>query len=420
MLGPRLHALAIMDVEQPSRARAARAFAVSWLAYASYYLGRKGLGVVKSTLARELGMSDAALAAIDTSYLVAYAAGQVPSGVWVDRVGPRRVLCVGLCVSACACAGFSASSSGALFALLFAINGLAQSTGWPAATKVMAQWIPSGSRGRNMGAWSTCYQVGGVAGTALATWLLAHYGWRAALRGPALWLVLMAFVIAVALPVARSPAADGGEVLELPPAREQALALRSTRLYRYGACYFCVKLIRYSLLFWLPYYLHTGADLDEISSGYVSTAFEVGGALGSAGLGLLSDRYPHARARVASASLLLLAAAMAGYAAGLAHGALQHCLALALLGALLFGPDALISGVAAQDAAGSGAAATAVGLVNGLGSAGAIFQGVLTVSVQHALGWGGVFEVFVGLSLMAAATLWVGSTTLVQGVSAKQ
>ena len=40
-------------------------------------------------------------------------------------------------------------------------------------------------RGRIMGLWSTCYQVGGIAATAFATWLLVHYGWRTAFLGPA-------------------------------------------------------------------------------------------------------------------------------------------------------------------------------------------------------------------------------------------
>ena len=77
-----------------------RAFALSWSTYASYYLGRKGFSVVKSTLAGELGLSAAALAAIDSAYLVAYALGQLPSGVVADRWGSRGLLVVGLLGSA--------------------------------------------------------------------------------------------------------------------------------------------------------------------------------------------------------------------------------------------------------------------------------------------------------------------------------
>ncbi|HEX7452422.1 MAG TPA: hypothetical protein VF294_09065, partial [Polyangiaceae bacterium] len=49
------------------------AWGLTWLAYASYYFGRKGFSVVKSTLRHTLGISERALGMIDTLYLAAYA-----------------------------------------------------------------------------------------------------------------------------------------------------------------------------------------------------------------------------------------------------------------------------------------------------------------------------------------------------------
>lgn len=376
-----------------------RAYLLSWLAYATYYLGRKGFSIAKSTMALELGLSPRAMALVDTSFLVAYAIGQVPSGLWADRVGSRRLIGLGMTLSACACLAFSASDHVATLALFFGLNGLAQATGWPAATKIVAQWAPSEARGRSMGMWSTCYQIGGIAATAFATFALAHAGFRAAFRWPACMMLVVALCVTLWLP--HSPAQRSEHVRTV----RGNSALRNPRLYRYGACYFCLKLMRYSLLFWLPYYLHTGAGLDAITSGYVSTAFEVGGAAGSIGVGAISDRF-NDRARVASLSLLSLSAVLLWYGTAGSAGWAWHALALALLGALLFGPDALISGAAAQEAAEPEAAATAVGLVNGLGSAGALFQGALTVGVQEVWGWSGVFHCFVGLALISALSLW--------------
>ncbi|MET0388734.1 MAG: MFS transporter, partial [Polyangiales bacterium] len=177
---------------QPGRTRA---FALSWLSYASYYLGRKGFSVVKVAIAREHGLATSTLALIDSVYLVAYASGQLPSGLATDRLGARRVLALGLFASAAACAAFGASNNAAAFAVCFALNGLAQSTGWPASTKVMAEWSEPHNRGRIMGVWGTCYQVGGIAATALAAWALARYGWRAAFQLPACWLAGMGGVV---------------------------------------------------------------------------------------------------------------------------------------------------------------------------------------------------------------------------------
>jgi sugar phosphate permease len=409
-----------VTVEERVRGRGA-AFALTWLAYASYYLGRKGFSVAKVAVSRELGVGIEVLASIDTAYLAAYALGQVPSGVAADRFGPRLLVGFGLIASAIACALFGLGHGALVLGACFALNGFAQSTGWPGTTKAMVGWTSPHERGRVMGLWSTCYQVGGIAATALATYLLAHSGWRAAFLWPAVWLAGMGVVVLIALKPTPAPALRiapdddpslGSPSLPPPPAHAPKHALRNPTLYCYGACYFCIKLIRYSLLFWLPYYLHTAAGLDETASGFLSTSFEIGGTVGSIGLGWLSDHVGASRmtarnhrALASAISLLGLAITLLIYAR-IEHASVAvHFASLALVGVLLFGPDALLSGAAAQDASGPEQAATAAGLVNGMGSAGALLQGALTVGVQSAFGWNGLFYAFFGLALTACACL---------------
>ncbi|HKU37596.1 MAG TPA: MFS transporter, partial [Polyangiales bacterium] len=302
-------------------------------------------------------------------------------------------------VSALACAAFGASHSAWLLLVCFAANGFAQSTGWPGTTRVVADWTSAADRGRVMGVWSTCYQAGGIAATALATWLLGAFGWRAVFHVPASILALVGALVWFGVPSGRSAVQPSDR-----PAALRAV-LRTKVIYCYGASYFCLKLIRYSLLFWLPFFLHTASGFDELTSGYLSTAFEVGGVFGTIAIGYASDRSARSRAFIALLSLLALGCAVFAYAATLGSSLLWHAAALALIGALLFGPDALVSGAAAQDAGGPHAAATAVGVVNGLGSAGALLQGALTVGVQRAYGWSGVLYCFVGLAFFAALLL---------------
>src|SRR5205814_9819333 len=113
-LGGQAATLAPVDASPTKSARSARALALglSWLAYASYYLGRKGFSVTKAAIAADLGVSEPMLAAIDTGFLVAYAAGQVPCGLVADRAGARRLLGLGMLVSAAACALFGAAGAG--------------------------------------------------------------------------------------------------------------------------------------------------------------------------------------------------------------------------------------------------------------------------------------------------------------------
>lgn len=394
----------------------ARVYVITWITYASYYLGRKGLSVVKTRLVRTEGVDEGALALIDSAFLIAYALGQFASGLLGDRLGPRRLLSLGLLVSAAACAGFGLSSAVVPFLLAFSINGLAQSTGWPGTNKAMADWTPPEKRGRIMGVWATCYQVGGVAATALASYLLTRQGWRAVFLVPALWLALLAVVVALTLPdkapaPSLSPSPQAPD--EPPPAATddarraaRRALLRSPRVWSYGAGYFCIKLIRYGILFWLPYYLSRVLNYPEGAAGYYSTSFEIGGVAGAIAFGTLSDRFRMlSRPAWAALGLLGLAFSLGLYQSLAARGPALNFSLMALVGFLLFGPDALLSGAAAQELGGRYAAGTAVGIVNGVGSAGAVLQGFLLVGVSRRFGWPAVFYAFLGCALLGALAL---------------
>lgn len=386
------------------------AWTLTWVAYAAYYLGRKGFSVAKKPIEHEYHIGRDALGAIDTGHLALYAVGQVLSGLLADRIGARRLVGAGMLVSAACCIGFGTSRTALVMGVFFALNGLAQSTGWPGTTRAMAEWTTAENRRRVMAIWCTCYQFGGLFATALASYLL-RFGWQWAFFVPALVMALVG--MAVLLLLSPGPAAVG-ESLEAKPSPEMAAlrrqavraALRSPVLYSFGACYFAIKLIRYSLLFWLPYYLADDLHYAPDRAGYLSLSFEAGGIVGVVAIGLVADRFRHfSRPALASGTLVALAIALVGYSTVAHQGVVANALGLAFIGFCLFGPDSLVSGAAAQDAGGTHAAATATGLVNAVGSLGAVLQGSLNAWVSHAYGWHAVFYVFVGCALLAAAAL---------------
>jgi sugar phosphate permease len=376
-------------------------FGLSWISYASYYLCRKNFGVAKARISTELGASTAMLAAIDTGYLGCYALGQFLCGWLGDRVGPRRLVGAGMIASAALVAAMGVSGTPIMLLALFALNGVAQSSGWPGNVKAMAAWFGRERRGRVMGIWSTCYQVGGLAGTALATWLLVRHGWRAAFVGPAVGVAIVGGAVLLRLPERAAPDPRGA-----PSASVQFHVLRSPLVWSLAAAYFCLKLVRYSLLFWLPFYLHRRLGYDEGTAGYLSTSFEVGGVLGAVAAGFASDTWAAGRRGAVSAAMCAaLAGALALYIATARLGIAVNFTAMALVGFCLFGPDALISGAAAQDLGDVEASATTAGVINGLGSVGAVLQGVLTAAVSARYGWDRLFGVFVALAVVAALAL---------------
>jgi sugar phosphate permease len=384
------------------------AWGVTWLAYATYYTGRKGFGVVKKSLVTHAGLSEAMLGAIDTVYLTAYALGQFANGLLGDRIGARRLVGYGMLASAACCAAFGSASLGALFLLFFGLNGWAQSTGWPGTTRAMAEWTTTRNRGTVMAFWATCYQAGGIAASFIAGWLLVRYGWRSVFFGPAVILAAVGVLVLLLLkpaPQVEQAAHEPAERRSLRVSAQRAV-LKNPVLWFYAASYFFIKFIRYALLFWLPYYLAKQLGYAEDDAAYASTAFEIGGIVGVIVIGTISDRIRRLSRSVLAASwLAALSVLLLLYGRFAATSVAVNVTLLALVGATLFGPDSLISGAAAQDAGGVHAAATATGFVNGVGSLGAMLEGLAVPAITARFGWSALFPVLVALGMCSALSL---------------
>jgi len=391
------------------------AWVITWIAYATYYAGRKGFPLAKKAIHDKLGVSVDALGVIDTVYLGAYALGQFISGAIGDSLGARRLIGVGMLLSAAACAAFGLMNAALAFGVLYAVNGLAQSTGWPGTTRAMAEWTTPQVRGTVMGYWATCYQAGGIIWGWLCAILVAAFGWRSGFFVPAASMALVGLLVLATL-----RPGPGGEGSALAPdagtkASAEELAQRKAAqramwkggtLWSYGASYFFIKFIRYTLLFWLPFYLETALHYDRKTAGLVPIAFDVGGIIGVIAIGTLSDRLRHLSRAALSATILAgLAAALLIYTRAAHAGVVANVLALALVGAALFAPDSLLSGAAAQDAGGAHAAATATGMVNGVGSIGSMISGLAVPQLSKRLGWDALVPTLVLLAVLSSAAL---------------
>ena len=76
---------------------------------------------------------------------------------------------------------------------------------------------------------------------------------------------------------------------------------------------------------------------------------------------------------------------------------------------MTFGPDALMSGAAAMDIGNQRGAATAAGLINGMGSCGQLISPLLVAYVADHFGWDSMFYLFVVFAIISGtllATKW--------------
>jgi sugar phosphate permease len=190
---------------------------------------------------------------------------------------------------------------------------------------------------------------------------------------------------------------------------EDFSVLRQPVLWSLGCAYFSLKLIRYSILFWLPYYLANELHYPDDVAGYRSVSFLVGGVLGSVVVGLISDRwFPGRRRLISSIMCAMLAGALLLYIRVAPISMSINFASMSLIGFCLFGPDTIICGAAAQDIGGKHNVAKAAGFINGIGSVGAVCQGLVTTKLSATYGWNAVFYVFVALALMSSIALLIG------------
>lgn len=88
------------------------------------YLYRTVNGVAGPLLSHELGLADADLGLLTSTYFLAFGAAQLPLGLALDRFGPRRVEAGLLLIAALGAVIFAAASSLTELAIGRALIGL--------------------------------------------------------------------------------------------------------------------------------------------------------------------------------------------------------------------------------------------------------------------------------------------------------
>ncbi len=395
-----------------------RIFAITWLTYAGYYLCRKNLSLVLPVLHGSHVLSAIQLANIVFGYSLFYALGQFGFGFLADGVGAKRVVGGGLLLIVSSNLLLGAHSA-FLWLLVFACcNGIGQSTGWSGLVKTMASWFGPDQRGVAMAWWGTNYVLGGFLATIFATWALGGHaplsllGWRRGFIFPAALLMVITAIYLLGVPDTREPATSREELLNEPvyddraSKAELAALLRAPSLWIIGISYFFLELCRYALMFWLPLYMIEHLKYATRTAGITTSLYELVGVAGAVIAGYVSDHFMQARrAPVCVVMLWGLALVMFLQPTLAQYGIVGVAFAVAAAGVFSYGPDTLLSGAGAQDVGGARAAATASGLIDGIGHLGALFSPYLVVLVSARYGWDRLFWVFAASAFLAGLVL---------------
>ncbi|XP_014522813.1 putative glycerol-3-phosphate transporter 1 [Vigna radiata var. radiata] len=451
---------------------------VTFLAYTSYHATRKTTSIVKSVLdpqSADTGLTffwlrptnvpesnglrrvssklgegwspfngsdgTSLLGQLDVAFLAVYAFGMYFSGHFGDRCNLRIFLTVGMVGTGLFTSLFGVGYWGNIhnfyyFLVVQMIAGLFQSTGWPSVVAVVGNWFGKSKRGLIMGIWNAHTSVGNIVGSLIGSAMLT-YGWGWSFVVPGLITAFIGLVVFLILPVTpESVGADreeddisfpvkGGEEAaepllrqETPVEEKEAVgfleAWKIPGVAPFALCLFFAKLVAYTFLYWLPFYVsHTAIDgkyLSSGTSGTLSTLFDVGGVLGGILAGHISDRLD-ARAITAASFMYCAIPALFfyrsyGHVSLLLNGALMF-----VTGMFVNGPYALITTAVSADLGthkslkgNSRALATVTAIIDGTGSIGAAVGPLLTGYIS-AKSWSAVFTMLMGAALVAGLLL---------------
>ena len=378
----------------------------------------------------------AMLGLMDVAFLSVYSFGMYFAGHLGDRINLRILLTVGMVGTGVFTSLFGVGywlniHSFYYYLAAQVLAGLFQSTGWPSVVAVVGNWFGKRKRGLIMGIWNAHTSVGNIVGSLIAAVLLKH-GWGWSFVVPGLLIALVGLTVFLFLPV--SPEAVGIEkesetmnhenigakepLIESREVRDQAVgfieAWKIPGVAPFAFCLFFCKLVAYTFLYWLPYYIsHTAIDgkyMSNSTAGSLSTLFDVGGVLGGILAGHISDRLD---ARAITAATFMYCSIPALFLYNL-YGSVSlswNIILMFITGMFVNGPYALITTAVSADLGthsslngNSRALATVTAIIDGTGSAGAALGPLLTGYIS-ARSWGAVFQMLMVSALVAGLLL---------------
>eukprot|EP00760_Papus_ankaliazontas_P029238 PhM_4_TR4171/c1_g1_i1/m.50445/K13783/SLC37A1_2; MFS transporter, OPA family, solute carrier family 37 (glycerol-3-phosphate transporter), member 1/2 len=324
--------------------RLLRVLIPAYVAYVICIMGRKPVSITRADMSTVV--SPFVSGWIDTAFLASYSAGQFVYVSLRGHVPIRYLLGVSLIGSAACVWVFGRLETPELMLFVWGLNGIFQSIGWPSCMAIVTPWIAPAERGWIMGVWGSCQAVGGIVGNWLCAYLLGVSGWRGAFSGDATTMTVGSVLLLLVILdhpnragfVSPAQTLKGfvwddlrgqapnlhGEVVprsnnddveaaktssNAVPSSQHMTALEVMRVpgvLGLALSLFCQKIVRYSLLFWLPYFLTKELNYDPVLSGYTSASFDVGGVLGSVLSGVFSDWYAGGKRRVMSCVIFIM------------------------------------------------------------------------------------------------------------------
>jgi ACS family hexuronate transporter-like MFS transporter len=238
------------------------------VAIAISYFDRQTLPVAIAAIQRNIPLSNQQFSYLQTAFLLAYAAMYMLGGRLLDALGTRKGFLLIMVWWSLACAMHSLANGVTLLLFARLLLGGGEGGAFPAATRVVAEWIDPKERSTAMGLINAGTAVGSVLAPPVIGFVLLNSGWRAVFLiagslGLA-WVLWWAIAYRSNLMTLSSNTVDA-RVLGSNISWSHVISMRRVQAFVFAK--FMSDSAWYFLLFWLPKYLYDvrGFDIKQVS-----------------------------------------------------------------------------------------------------------------------------------------------------------
>ncbi len=368
------------------------AIVVMVVVYGLYYVCRLSLNVMKKPIVASGYLSTEQLGYIGSALFFAYAVGKFTNGFLADRSDIRKFMSFGLLASALANLALGFRMPALLFAVLWGLNGYAQSMGAPASVVGLARWFSNRERGTFYGVWCTSHNLGEALTFVLTSLIVTALGWRWGFVGAALFG--LAGVALAWIFYRDSPQSEGlpsiiewsGEPTQPEYAQEHAsvwagqkAVLTNWAVWMIALSSALIYVSRYAITSWGIYFLEVKKGYSNLEASSIISVNAVCGLAGTLFSGVISDKFFGGRRNAPALFFGVMNAVSLGLFL-LVPGAHKSVdvLAMALFGTSIGVLFCFLGGLMAIDVAPKNAAGAALGVVGIASYLGAGIQDIVS------------------------------------------
>jgi MFS transporter, ACS family, hexuronate transporter len=264
------------------------------------YVDRSVLGMLKPTLQKEIGWTEAEFGFIIALFTATYTFGALFIGRVIDKYGTKIGYSISVVLWSLAAMAHAIAKTPLGFGIARGSLGLGESGNFPAAIKSIAEWFPKKERALATGIFNSGANIGAVVVPIVVPWLALNYGWQSAFIATGaigfVWLIF--WLLIYDRPESHKKVSKVELDYILSDKEEEAKEkipwmsiLKHKQIWAFLFAKFTTDPIWWFYLYWLPGYLGAKYGLNLTNLGWPIIIIYSMTSIGSIGGGWLSGKF---------------------------------------------------------------------------------------------------------------------------------